>query len=249
MSGSLLAVFAHPDDESYRAGGTLALLAQAGVRVQLLCATRGEWGIPKLPFHQAREVREQELACACQALGGIPEAHFLDYEDGRLSSVPEVNAIARLVNLIRKHRPDALLTWPPGGISGHSDHQTISRWTRKAFLQAANPSYGESTLPAHTVSALYYLVLPHPVAEEVGLSNLDTVPFREVSLSIDVHPVWDKKMAAIHCHRSQIAHSPVMSLPPQKQEAFFGQEYFKRIYHHPRGRDILRELEAEEEGP
>lgn len=248
MSGSLLAVFAHPDDESYRAGGTLALLAQAGARVQLLCATRGEWGIPKLPPHQARQVRKKELRNACQALG-IPGPHFLDYEDGRLAVVPEGNAIARLVNIIREQRPDALLTWPPSGISGHSDHQTISHWTRKAFLQAANPGYRESDRPAHTASALYYLVVPHHIAEQGGLSNLDTVPLREVSLTIDVHPVWDQKMAAIRCHRSQIAHSPVMSFSPKKQAIFFGKEHFKRIYHHPLGKDVLDELETEKGKP
>lgn len=244
MNGTLLAIFAHPDDESYRAGGTLARLARRGVRVQLLCATRGEWGIPRLPPQKAGAIREKELANACQILG-ISHPLFLGYEDGKLMTVPEGKAITHLVNLIRDMRPDALLTWPPSGISGHSDHQIISRWTRKAFLQAANPHYRESDKPAHTASALYNLVVPHQVAEAVSLSHLKTVPSREVSMTIDVTSVWDQKMTAIRCHQSQIVHSPVLRLPRQKQEGFLGQEHYKRIYHQPRGRDILRELGSE----
>ena len=74
---SLLAGFAHPDDESYRAGGALALLAHTGAQVWVLCATRGERGIPKLRPEKAGEVRQNELECACRALG-IEPARFLD---------------------------------------------------------------------------------------------------------------------------------------------------------------------------
>jgi LmbE family N-acetylglucosaminyl deacetylase len=76
----LLAVFAHPDDESFRPGGTLARLARLGVRVWVLCATRGEAGVPGLDPAQTGRMREAELQCACLALG-IEPPRFLDYQD------------------------------------------------------------------------------------------------------------------------------------------------------------------------
>jgi LmbE family N-acetylglucosaminyl deacetylase len=86
----LLAVFAHPDDETFRPGGTLALLARQGVQVYLLTATRGEAGScgdpPVCRPEELPVVRERELRCACAALG-IEPPHILDYPDGRLSDV------------------------------------------------------------------------------------------------------------------------------------------------------------------
>ena len=75
---ALLAVFAHPDDETFRCGGTLALLTRCGVRVQVLCATHGEAGVPGLDPQQAGLVRQAELECACRALGITPPL-FLDH--------------------------------------------------------------------------------------------------------------------------------------------------------------------------
>ena len=122
---SLLAIFAHPDDETYRAGGTLALLTQEGARVWVLCATRGEWGIPKLTPEDAGEVRQAELECACRALG-IEPPRFLDYQDGTLSQMDEEKAVGQVVRSIRELRPQTLLTWPHSGVSGHPDHVAVS---------------------------------------------------------------------------------------------------------------------------
>ena len=97
---SLLAIFAHPDDETYRAGGTLALLAQEGARVWVLCATRGEKGIPKLTPEEAGEIRQAELESACRTLS-IEPPRFLDYQDGTLSQVDEEQAIGQVVRAIR----------------------------------------------------------------------------------------------------------------------------------------------------
>jgi N-acetylglucosamine malate deacetylase 2 len=81
---ALLAVFAHPDDESLAMGGTLARYARAGVKVSLVCATRGEWGLISDPTLASREnlaeVREEELRSACRVLG-VSSLHFLDCPD------------------------------------------------------------------------------------------------------------------------------------------------------------------------
>lgn len=229
---SLLAIFAHPDDESYRTGGTLALLARKGVPVWVLCATRGEWGIPKLIPKKAGEVRQTELACACRALGIMPP-RFLDYQDGMLSQVDEEQAVGQVVHAIRELRPQALLTWPHSGVSGHPDHVAVSHWTKKAIQQAADPcaypEYQAEGLLPHTAEALYHIVIPHSLADALKMHHLHTVPDEAVTFIVDVFAVWDTKMAAIRCHRSQMNSSPVLGAPEEQQRLFLETEYFQRI--------------------
>ena len=227
--GRLLAIFAHPDDESYRAGGALALLAREGAQVWVLCATRGEQGILNLDPEETGQVRQTEMECACRALG-IEKPRFLDYQDGTLPQVDEESAVGQVVRAIRKLRPQALLTWPPSGVSGHPDHVAVSRWTEKAFQLAADPAaYPEHKEAPHTVEALYHIVVPRSLAEAMKMSHLLTVPDEEVTLTMDVSAAWDAKMAAIRCHRSQIASSPVLDAPEEQQHLFLGTEYFQQV--------------------
>ena len=229
---SLLAIFAHPDDEAYRAGGTLALLAQQGATVQVLCATRGELGIAKLSPKEAGKIRQTELACACRALG-IELPRLLDYQDGALSRVNEEQAIELVVRNIRDLRPQALLTWPPDGVSGHPDHMTVSRWADEAIRLAADTAaYPEQQIEGfhpHAASALYHIVVPHSQVEELGITHLFTVPDSAVTLAVDVSAVWDIKMAAIRCHSSQIENSPILRAPEAQQRLFLGTEYYRQV--------------------
>ena len=228
----LLAIFAHPDDESYRAGGALALLAQEGARVWVVCATRGEKGIPKLTTKEAGEVRQAELESACRILG-IEPPRFMDYRDGTLPQINERQAVGQVVRIIRELRPQALLTWPPDGVSGHPDHIAVSRWTNEAFQRAADstayPEHKASGLPHHTVDALYHIVVPCSLAEALKIHHLHTVPDEVVTLTVDVSSVWDIKLAAIHSHRSQIASSPILEAPVEQQCLFLGTEYFQQV--------------------
>jgi len=227
--GRLLAIFAHPDDESYRAGGALALLAREGAQVWVLCATRGEQGILNLAPEETGQVRQTEMECACRALG-IEQPRFLDYHDGTLPQVDEESAVGQVVRAIRKLRPQALLTWPPSGVSGHPDHVAVSRWTEKAFQLAADPAaYPEHKEAPHTVEALYHIVVPRSLAEAMKMSHLLTVPDEEVTLTMDVSAVWDTKMAAIRCHHSQVVNSPVLDAPEEQQHLFLGIEYFQQV--------------------
>ena len=226
---SLLAIFAHPDDESFRAGGTLALLAQKGVQVWVLCATRGELGIPSLCPQDAGEVRQAELECACQVLDINPPI-FLDYIDGTLAQVDVDHAVAQVVHVIRKLRPQALLTWSTSGVSGHSDHIAVSHWTEKAAQLAADPA----TCPgdekaAHEIDTMYHIVVPRSLAEKMDMPNLLTVPDDAVTHAVDVSAAWDKKMAAIRCHESQLSSSPITSDSLERQHLFLGIEYFQQV--------------------
>jgi len=227
--GSLLVIIAHPDDESYRCGGALSLLAGRGAQVWVLSATRGEQGILNLDPEETGQVRQSELECACGVLG-IEKPRFLDYQDGTLLQVDEELAVGKVVQTIRKLCPEALLTWPPNGVSGHPDHVAVSSWTDKAFQLAADPlAYPEHKEPPHVVDALYHIVIPRSLAETLNMAHLHTVHDEEVTYSVDVSAVWDEKMAAILCHNSQRVNSPILDAPEGQQRLFLGTEYFQKI--------------------
>lgn len=222
QSPVLLAVFAHPDDETYRCGGTLALLAARGVRVQVLTATRGQAGScgnpPLCTPDDLPLVRERELRCACSALG-IASPILLDYHDGALSDLDEAGAVAQVVAVLQQLRPDVLLTWPPDGLSGHPDHCAVSRWTSRAFAEA-------SDIGSDAPMALYHLAVPISIAATLGLTNLHAVPDGEISLAVNVESVWDRKLTAVACHRTQRAGSPILAAPAARQRLFLGAEHF-----------------------
>src|SRR5262245_28885954 len=154
MTATLLAVFAHPDDEAFGVGGTMTRYSEQGVRTVLVCATRGEVGEisdPALATPETLgEVREQELRCACDALR-IKDLIFLDYRDSGMKGTPEndderslyradpLEAIGKLVKIIREVKPQVVITFEPYGGYGHPDHIAISKHTTAAFGAAADP--------------------------------------------------------------------------------------------------------------
>jgi len=150
-----------------------------------------------------------------------------------LSEVNEEQAVGQVVRAIRELRPQALLTWPPDGVSGHPDHIAVSRWTSEAFQRAADstayPEHKASGLHPHTVDALYHIVVPISLAEALKIYHLQTVSDEAVTLTVDVSTVWDTKMAAIRCHRSQIVNSPMLSASEERQHLFLGTEYFQQV--------------------
>jgi len=134
----LLAVLAHPDDESLGFGGTLARYAAEGVETYLVTATRGERGrfgsLGKRgdPVEVGR-VREAELRAAATVLG-IREVSILNYPDGALDQVEATTAIRAVVSHIRRIQPDVVVTFGPEGAYGHPDHIAISQFTTAATV-------------------------------------------------------------------------------------------------------------------
>jgi LmbE family N-acetylglucosaminyl deacetylase len=172
----LLAVLAHPDDETFGTGGTLALYAQRGVEVHLICATRGEAGDMDADcldgFNSVAERRVSELRCAAGILG-LSGVYFLDYRDsGMPGSVDNQHAQAlinapldevagHIVHYIRVLKPQVVITFDPIGGYKHPDHIAIHKATVEAFRLAGDPAYpGPSGLPAHQPQKLYYTVFP-----------------------------------------------------------------------------------------
>jgi LmbE family N-acetylglucosaminyl deacetylase len=154
----LLAVLAHPDDETFGMGGTLALYAKKGVEVHLICATRGEVGEIDSKHQQtiksAACLRTQELRCAAQALG-INQLHFLNYRDSgmpgseannhpkALAAQPVANVAGEVAHLIRLIQPDVVITFDPIGGYRHPDHIAIQKATVQAFRLAGDNNFSD----------------------------------------------------------------------------------------------------------
>jgi LmbE family N-acetylglucosaminyl deacetylase len=136
--GRVLAVWAHPDDETYLAGGLLALAADAGDDPVVVSATDGERGFgddPAWPVERARNVRRCE-ARAAMAILGVDDHRRLELPDGACHEVEARPAVERLTAIIDEVRPDTVLTFGPDGITGHPDHRAVSAWTTAAVRGA-----------------------------------------------------------------------------------------------------------------
>jgi LmbE family N-acetylglucosaminyl deacetylase len=221
---TLMAVFAHPDDEAFGVGGTLAKYGHQGYQVQIVTATRGEAGQIAEPGLATPAnlplVREQELRCACEVYGVRPPL-FLDYQDGQLPVVHQGQAVGRLVRLIREIRPDVLLTAGPHGTYGHYDHIAVHRWTTIAFDLAADPDcfpdQTDSACRPHQPLKLYYHVLSEEPVRAMSRGDrppavmMDGVPFafvgwpdEDITTVIDVSEYAQLKINGIRCHASQV---------------------------------------------
>jgi LmbE family N-acetylglucosaminyl deacetylase len=245
---TLMAVFAHPDDEAFGSGGTLARYAAQGHAVYVVTATRGEAGQIAEPDlatpANLPDVREQELRCACRIYGVNPPI-FLDYVDGQLAIVNQGQAVARLVRIIREIRPHVLITFGPDGIYGHYDHIAVHRWATIAYDLATDPDCFPDQMPGvcqpHQVSKLYFRALTE--AQVAAMSEggkpatvmMDGVPFpfvprkdSEITTVVDVSDFLEVKLAGIRCHATQIGRrSPFAETPDEvMREVWFRTESY-----------------------
>ena len=171
----ILSVLAHPDDESFGMGGTLALYAQKGCDVYLVCATRGEVGdvAPEhmQGFSSIAELREGELRCAAGHLG-LKNFFLLDYRDSGMPGSPDnshpdaqvahpIDEVAgKVVKYIRELKPDIVLTFDPIGGYRHPDHIHIHNATVLAFEKASDPTFHPESGPAFQPEKLYFHTFP-----------------------------------------------------------------------------------------
>lgn len=184
---------AHPDDESFAIGGTLAKYVVQGANVDLIVATRGEAGVPGKRSWEAGEIRESELRRACLNLG-IRMLEFLGFIDGRLDEVPDEKAVGRLVEKMQRLRPDVVITFGPEGISGHPDHVAVSRWTTIAFERLSQEAGGPRRL--------YYIVPSEATQQSCGVP-LEDEPAGGRLVSIDIAAFRIAKVRAMRQHKSQ----------------------------------------------
>jgi LmbE family N-acetylglucosaminyl deacetylase len=243
----LLAILAHPDDESLGVGGTLAYYAARGVETHVLTATRGERG--RFFDNRARpadaevgRVREQELRAAARALA-VREVTLLDYHDGALDAADPADAVARIVAQLRRIRPEVVITFSQDGAYGHPDHIAISQLTNAAVVAAADATYASAAAP-HRVSKLYYFAWPPQLWDRYQrvfkklISKVDDVdrqanPWPEWMLTtrIDARAHWQTVWRAVQCHETQMAmYEKLGTLTPEQHELLWGDQYFYRVF-------------------
>ena len=134
--GTILSVWAHPDDETFTAAGIMALAAENKQKVICVTATRGEQGVQdeaRWPRANLGAIREQELLAALHELG-ITEHEWLNYEDGACEPHNKA-AVTQLLKHIEEYKPDTVLTFGPDGLTGHPDHQAVSAWVSQAVSE------------------------------------------------------------------------------------------------------------------
>jgi LmbE family N-acetylglucosaminyl deacetylase len=148
--GTILSVWAHPDDEGYCCGGLMADAINRGRRVVCVTATRGELGSTdetRWPNGPAlAEVRTRELANSLRELG-VTEHIWLDYPDGGCADADADAAVARVRKIVDDVRPDTVLTFGPDGATYHPDHITVSKWVTEAVAGTGAALYYNATTP------------------------------------------------------------------------------------------------------
>lgn len=140
--GTILCVWAHPDDETFCAGGLLATATMNGQKVICITATRGEAGVQDVvrwPAEKLAEIREQEMQDACKILG-VKDHIFLDCLDGECAKNDATKHIAVIKAAISKFKPNTILTFGPDGLTGHSDHSAVSTWVIDAVADLKKTS-------------------------------------------------------------------------------------------------------------
>lgn len=256
-SRTLLAVYAHPDDESFGVGGTLIHYSRAGARVALVCATRGERGEISDPALATPDtlgtVREAELRGACAVLG-VSDLTFMDYMDGDLNIAPFDEAVGKVVSVLRRLRPQVVVTFNADGGYGHTDHIAIHHITMAAFAAAGDPtSYPEQLMgeitayrpdrlyascqPKSVLAMMRRAMAARGVAEfQIGGNAATLTPDQmgladeAITTRLDIGEYFDDKIRAVRCHRTQLpSDSPFNLLANDEMRAMRGSEWFVRL--------------------
>lgn len=205
--GTILGIWAHPDDEVYLSGGLMAAARDAGQRVVCVTATRGEHGTDDpvaWPPDRLAATRARELQASLAVLG-VYEHRFLGVEDGRCASRPGLVMVERLAAIIHEVRPDTIMTFGPDGLTGHEDHQVVSRWATAArSFAAADADLLYATTTAEHVDRW------HRLANRLGVYLVPGLPLRRTSaeLAFELRPdddLLERKVAALRTHATQTA--------------------------------------------
>ncbi len=261
----LLVCLAHPDDEAFPVGGALAAHAGRGVEIRLITATLGEEGEIRQPGSAAPEtlgaVRRRELARAVAILG-LKDHIVLHYRDsgmagaepnrhpGAFMNAPAAVIVERLVEEIRRFRPQVVLTFDPDGLYGHPDHIAIHRHATEAFRLAADPAFFPqhfiNGVTAYAPQRLFYSARPRYFrlewAQTLRAEGIDFplpnperandgAPPESINLETDVSGQLSIKMGCILSHRTQIAADwPYDRVSLKAANRILGREYYIRAW-------------------
>lgn len=208
--GTILGIWAHPDDESFCMGGMMACATSNGQRVACITATRGDAGKTadesKWPQSKLTKIRSDELEQALNILG-VNEHYWLDYNDGELAQSDANKAVAEITALIDKVQPDSIFSFCKDGITGHNDHRTIHTWTKRAIEHSESSA---SLYCAVEIAERYNSDINKQADEAFNIYfNIDQprlVPINELDLYFELpEDVHNKKLEALQAQASQTA--------------------------------------------
>jgi LmbE family N-acetylglucosaminyl deacetylase len=226
----ILLCFAHPDDETFLAGGSIGKWTAEGVGVALVTATRGQSGRSGDPPVCTREdlpaVREAELREAAAILG-IADVHLLDYRDRELAAAQPMEIRQSLVHLIRGWRPQVVVTFDPNGSNRHTDHVAISRFTSDAVAAASDRRWFPDEGDPHLVSRLVWTP-PAPTWELARALDLTGRP--GVDFLIDTSRWAARKRQALQAHRTQHLSIARVFLRHPDADRLLGVEVFRQAW-------------------
>ncbi len=239
MTKRVLLIFAHPDDESFIIGGSIAKMAHEGAEIHLMTATKGEAGKTAGLCEQGSlgVLREKELEKASRILG-IKELAFLGYLDKEVAAAPAARIIEQLVRKIREFRPHLVLTFGPDGASGHRDHRAIHYWT-KAAVKLAGEAVEEEWGHPYRLPRLCYVVAAWRTDRQ-GRNHTD--------YTIDIKHWSGIKWRAIEQHKTQVfSINKFAAMSKKLKDVYLGQEFFNNDQEFSQytghGNDLLAGLE------
>jgi LmbE family N-acetylglucosaminyl deacetylase len=203
--GTVLGVWAHPDDEAFLTAGLMAAARDNGQRVVCVTATLGERGTPdalRWPPGRLGPTRVHELRASLAALG-VSEHHLLGVPDGGCAAAPRKAVVDRIARIAEQVRPDTIVTFGPDGMTGHEDHQVVSAWATEAHARAVPEA---RLLYATTTDE--FVDQWEPVRDRFDAFLVDGLPVRTprdalaVELRLDPRQV-DRKLVALRAQASQ----------------------------------------------
>ena len=260
---TLMTVHAHPDDEAIGTGGILARYSDEGLQTVLVTCTGGEVGEIADPTLAApenlAEVRKRELLAACKILG-VGRLHLLGYRDSGMAGTPDNDhpdsfnkanldeATGKLVALVRRERPQVLVTYDENGFYGHPDHINANRITVAAFGAAADAARYPEAGPPWQPLKFYYTAIPRsgiatfgklmreagiePPFEEApeGVEPPFGTPDELVTTYVDVSAQLERKRRALLAHATQMGPETFfMKIPEPIFNVIFGLETFQLV--------------------
>ena len=260
----VLCFFAHPDDEAFGSGGTLAELVRKGHHVTTVCATNGDVGEISDPAlatpENLWEVRQGELRAA-MAVTGVPDVRFLGYRDsGMIGTADNENPAslfqaepakieAEITAILDELTPDIVFTHDPTGGYGHPDHTTVcQRVTTVIDSMGENrPHFYYVCFPKSSFRKLWEQMTEAGITPPFAKEALDDIgsPDDYLTTVRDVSDYVDIKKASLNCHATQLDHEgPFSAMAPEMMSAWMSTEYFyqSRPTNNPTQYDILSDL-------
>ncbi len=252
---TLMAVHAHPDDESSSTGGVLAKYADEGIRTVLVTCTNGEFGDtpdgvkPGQDGHEEQgvaQIRLAELREACKHLAvtdlellgyhdsGMPDWEYKDRPDA-FCNVPLDEVAGRIGALIERFRPQIVITYDDQGPYQHPDHLHASRCAQAAVAATGIPDKLYLTAMRRSDWRKLWDALRESGVDVPDTRQIDEQMLRQmeeaerrITTNVDIRPVLDRKRAALLAHASQIRDSWFSKIPPDLAVQVFGRESFTR---------------------